>query len=308
MTEQEWLGCDNPDPMLEFLRTKASDRRLRLFAVACARQAFALESQLPDQLRQSLWQPWNPDGYALDMSLFHHAIDLAEAAADDQIDREEWNRLKKHLLGHPVTGCPAGWDLCAAAKPHLTPIAAFEFLALTAAFTCSIPLDPDAVAVLSSYARAALIFLQAGPAAAARQMSKNQGRVKDAQTVYTITFRRQRMEDGIERWIADTEVEQANGFFVLAAVSDAQATNAALLREIFGNPFRPVAFDPAWRTPSVAAIAQTIYTERRFADMPILADALEEAGCTKADLLDHCRGAGEHTLGCWALDLILGKE
>jgi hypothetical protein len=79
------------------------------------------------------------------------------------------------------------------------------------------------------------------------------------------------------------------------------------MRCIFGNPFRPVAFDPAWRTPNVTAIAQTIYEDRRFEDMPILADALEEAGCTSADILDHCRQPGEHARGCWLVDLILEK-
>jgi hypothetical protein len=79
------------------------------------------------------------------------------------------------------------------------------------------------------------------------------------------------------------------------------------LRDIFGNPFRPVALDPAWRTPAVTALAHGIYTDRRFDAMPILADALEEAGCTSEDILAHCRGDGPHVRGCWAVDLILGK-
>ena len=80
-----------------------------------------------------------------------------------------------------------------------------------------------------------------------------------------------------------------------------------LLRDIFGNPFRPVVADPAWLTPTVVAIASAIYEERAFARLPILADALEEAGCTDADLLLHCRTPGEHVRGCWAVDLVLGK-
>jgi hypothetical protein len=73
-------------------------------------------------------------------------------------------------------------------------------------------------------------------------------------------------------------------------------------------PFRPVTFDPAWRTPNVIAVARTIYDERHFTDMAILGDALEEAGCTNADILDHCRLPGEHARGCWVLDLALGRE
>jgi hypothetical protein len=88
-----------------------------------------------------------------------------------------------------------------------------------------------------------------------------------------------------------------------------QSTRQAdLLRDIFGNPFRPVSFDPAWRTPTVIAVAETIYAERRFEDMPVLADALQEAGCTAQEILDHCRVGVEHVRGCWVLDLILSKD
>ncbi|MBL8794488.1 MAG: hypothetical protein JNM56_11325 [Planctomycetia bacterium] len=80
------------------------------------------------------------------------------------------------------------------------------------------------------------------------------------------------------------------------------------MREIFGNPFRPVPVDPTWRTPTAIAIAQAIYDERAFDRLPILADALEDAGCTHVDLLNHCRQPGEHVRGCWAVDLVLGRE
>jgi hypothetical protein len=83
---------------------------------------------------------------------------------------------------------------------------------------------------------------------------------------------------------------------------------AAIIRDVVGNPFRPVAVDPFWLTPSVVAVAQSIYEDRRFEDMPILADALEEAGCHDADILAHCRSEGPHFRGCWAVDLLLGKE
>jgi hypothetical protein len=81
-----------------------------------------------------------------------------------------------------------------------------------------------------------------------------------------------------------------------------------VVRDIFGNPFRPVAFDPAWFTPTVLALANGIYTDRAFDRMPILADALEEAGCDNPDILLHCREPGEHVRGCWVVDLVLGKE
>lgn len=83
---------------------------------------------------------------------------------------------------------------------------------------------------------------------------------------------------------------------------------AALIRDIFGNPFRPVTLAPSWLTPKVVALAQDIYDDRAFDRLPILADALEDAACTKADILAHCRGAGPHVRGCWVVDLLLGKE
>ena len=88
-----------------------------------------------------------------------------------------------------------------------------------------------------------------------------------------------------------------------------QAVQCRCLRCIFGPlPFRPIRLDPAWLTPAVSYFAQCIYDERDFDCSPVLADALEEAGCTDADILSHCRQPGEHVRGCWLLDLLLGKE
>jgi len=82
-----------------------------------------------------------------------------------------------------------------------------------------------------------------------------------------------------------------------------------LLRDIFGQlPFRPVTCNRAWRTATVTSLAQAIYEERAFDRMPIMADALEDAGCADADVLGHCRGDGEHVRGCWVVDLVLGKD
>jgi hypothetical protein len=90
---------------------------------------------------------------------------------------------------------------------------------------------------------------------------------------------------------------------------EAIAIQPALLRDIFGNPFRPVALDPAWVTSDVLALARGIYEERAFDRMPILADALQDAGCTNEDVLNHCRDANAtHVRGCWVVDLLLGKS
>jgi hypothetical protein len=94
-----------------------------------------------------------------------------------------------------------------------------------------------------------------------------------------------------------------------AACYGEELFQADLFRDVFNNPFRPVAFDPAWRTGTSAALAKTMYDSRDFAAMPIFADALEEAGCDVPDVLTHCRDPkGVHVRGCWVVDLVLGKS
>jgi hypothetical protein len=80
-----------------------------------------------------------------------------------------------------------------------------------------------------------------------------------------------------------------------------------LLRCLFGNPFRPTVLADC-RPRTVTALAQQMYASGDFSAMPILADALEEAGCDGADVLAHCRGPGPHVRGCWVVDLVLAKD
>jgi hypothetical protein len=103
--------------------------------------------------------------------------------------------------------------------------------------------------------------------------------------------------------------------------------HADLLRDVVGNPFgvnngllarprsrkparrsrpRP-AFEAPWRTGEVVGLARSIYEERSFGHLPILADALEDAGCDNAALLGHCRSAGPHVRGCWVVDRLLDQ-
>ncbi len=90
------------------------------------------------------------------------------------------------------------------------------------------------------------------------------------------------------------------------------------LHEVFGNPFatgrrrkgeprRGWMFAPEWRTDTAVLLARQMYESRDFGAMPILADALQDAGCDNADILTHCRKPGEHVRGCWVLDLVLEK-
>jgi hypothetical protein len=220
MTEAEWLACTDPQKMLEFLRGKASDRKLRLFAVSCCRRIWHLFTEMPSR----------------------RAVEEAERYADGAASREELEAAGRPLRYQP------GIALHRQA-PKNTSAAA-----LWAGWTPLITWTDLHDAVGRS----------AGYAARAKGSGKGQ-----------------------------------------------RGAQAALLRDLVGPlPFRPVAVNPAWLTwndGTVARLAKGIYEGHRFADLPILADALEEAGCTDADILAHLRGPGPHVLGCWVLDAILGN-
>ncbi len=104
--------------------------------------------------------------------------------------------------------------------------------------------------------------------------------------------------------------------------ADERTAQAALLRDIFGNPFYPIPFDPAWQTETVVSLARKMYSGRDFSAMPDLADAIQDAGCENDRILNHCRYANlpatgpgtapgmrtpPHVRGCWVVDLVLGK-
>jgi hypothetical protein len=104
-------------------------------------------------------------------------------------------------------------------------------------------------------------------------------------------------------WLLD------EGVFPPHEFQQEQSEQTNFLRDIFGNPFRPVSFDPAWRTSTAVALARQMYDARDFGAMPILADALQDAGCDNEDVLTHCRAVdGVHVRGCWVVDLVLGKS
>jgi hypothetical protein len=92
---------------------------------------------------------------------------------------------------------------------------------------------------------------------------------------------------------------------------DELAVQAHLLRDVVGNPFRPATLDPAWLATNdgaIARLAQAIDAERAHDRLPILGDALEEAGCADPEILGHCRSPGPHVLGCWVVELALDRR
>jgi hypothetical protein len=121
---------------------------------------------------------------------------------------------------------------------------------------------------------------------------------------------------------ADKSVADRTAAWVAFSATDPSAFDAAryvanvspspdsgnLIRDLIGNPFLPATVDPSWLTSTVVALAQSVYDERAFDRLPILADALEDAGCSDAAILNHCREPGEHVRGCWVVDLLLGKS
>ncbi|HVK08232.1 MAG TPA: hypothetical protein VM597_05585 [Gemmataceae bacterium] len=110
---------------------------------------------------------------------------------------------------------------------------------------------------------------------------------------------------------ADRFMIRQTASLVRKAAGDADAERqyqCAVLRDVYDNPARPSAFDPAWRTADATGLARAVYDDRAYDRLPLLADALTDAGCDNEDILAHCRSAGPHVRGCWVVDLVLGLE
>jgi hypothetical protein len=205
-SEDEWLCCLNPQPLLSALRGRLSDRKMRLFAAACCRRIWDLI--LRAEARD--------------------AVQAAEQFADAEITIED------------LATIDLGWTVTSSAR----------HAAARAAMPGNASHCHTAEAALAAVRAAALEY--------------------------------------------DAEDEEG----------EAQAD---LLRDIVGNPFRPVTLDTRWLTSSVIDLASTIYQHRAFDLIPILADALMDASCDNDDILEHCRSDAPHARGCWAVDLVLGK-
>jgi hypothetical protein len=235
------MACADREPMLELLRDRVSDRKLRLFACACFRRVFGL---LPDEASRA-------------------AVEVAERFAEGLAGEEE----------------------LAAAR-----VAAWESVPQAAA--------EDAWEAARSSASAAAF-------AAAWSTDQDVGPMD---VVPPMFFRGMKGDAGG----ADVSAWDAAWF----AERKAQT---ALLRDLFGNPFRPApAMDPAvlaWEGGAMVNLARLAYDERVLPEgtldptrLGVLADALEDASCTDADILGHLRGPGLHARGCWVLDALLGRE
>lgn len=253
MTEAEWLASIDPLPMIKFLRRQASDRKIRLFAVACCRRVWA----------------------SLEREEFREAVLKAESFADGLVDREEM--LQAHERARPVFVNLHGKDggprrdngpcgaLTASAFPG-PPKSIWHRIA----DALDDPWWEDEFDKGDRLAPALVTAQHAARAAADLQGERN---------------------------VLDSSV---------TATEHREQT--ALVRCLFGNPFRPRPACAAWLTHEVKALAEGIYAERAFDRMPLLASGLEASGCTSADLIEHCRSGGGHARGCWVVDLLLGRS
>jgi hypothetical protein len=240
MTEEEWLACADPSKMLRMISSKATERKLRLFTVACCRRIRHL----------------------LDVEECQRAVEVAERYADGQADADELDEARR----------------AATENIHIATWFRDQGCALSAVDRAT--RRPEAVEHGWNVDRR---FSPAGlaeqTADSARSAATSVGAVRSGRHV---------------RRSARAVVRESR-------------CQADFLRCILGNPFRPVSFESASRTPTVLSLATSSYTERDFGTLPILADALEDAGCDNFDILDHCRQPGGHVRGCWVIDLLLGK-
>lgn len=267
MTESDWLTCADPAVLLSFLRGTASERKLRLFACAYARQGHRLD-ELYERCYGHRWglsrdervcepekgPPFGDWGEVIVQRAEYYA-DGRRTAADLE--------LVRRLLEPRLSDAQVGAAYCGPSA-YITP-EKYDVLWATAA--------PDGAAAaelaIGSVSHYFVGYADSGP------------------------------------------LRQLNATIREPARHETLALQADLLRDLFGNPFRPVTVHPAWRQANdgtVAKLAQIIYEERRFDDLPILADALLDAGCQNEDLLEHCRLPREHVKGCWAIDTLLGKQ
>jgi hypothetical protein len=293
VTEDQWQNCGNPDTMLDTVAgsPSATDRRLRLFSCACVRRVWDLlqgENEAP----------------------LRRALEFAQRLAEGGADTAQRAAIDRELRGHPIVWAEAGWDLIDAAIPHRTEPAAVEFAVLAAELAFRDPVEAKPAARFAAWAEAARTFLVTGSAHAATCLPDNIAHVRAAGlTAHAASFRRQELQGGEWVWVPDEATAELNGYAVLAALADVRREQCGLVREFFG-PVRLIAPDPAWLAwngGTVRGLAESILRDQAFERMPVLGDALEDAGCQAGVVLAHCRGPGLHTRGCWVIDWLTGR-
>jgi hypothetical protein len=224
----------------------------------------------------------------------------------------------------------ADWLSCASARAMLSYLGYHADERKLRLFTCACwrlrwpdyadPGSARAVAAAERYADGLCPWAEVEAAHEAAQASQLQARQALSAASWGTDRAAFRVAQDRQRAAWSAELTAAGGYSYAAeqtlrlaqegATKKQRAGWAELVREVFGNPFRAAAVDPAWLSAGgglVRQVARSIYDEGRFGDVGVLADALEEAGCADPTILDHLRGHGPHVRGCWLIDLVLAK-
>lgn len=277
MTEENWLVATDTTLMCRFLSDKVSKRKMRLFFCACCLRVYNLLSsenrrRVSRMASYYLPEPGVDVGDVWDVA--RQAVDVTMRFADGKATDKERQHAAAVVeavsrhFGNIAAGAPGPGE-----DPNYDDAA--------------VKMGSDAMAA----ADAAACLLPATTERAVRVAAVNASYDNEAYYAGAHDY-------------PDFEPNHPH----LMSRRAEQAAQCNLIRDIFGNPFRPINGDPAWLTETVVALAEGIYAERAFDRMPILADALEDAGCDNADVLNHCRQPGEHVRGCWVVDLLTGRK
>lgn len=285
MTEAEWLKKTNPTDLLAHLRLRkrpaVSARKFRLLACACLRH---VDHLLPD------------DGLRASIAAVERCYDDGEAGENMQDARSAI--LELQLRFHqPADAGENSWLWKTNSSSRIRTLLGRVEATSQPAFLVAV-----AARALTTMARS-------------RSDQRLSGQIARWVTEYCAQA---------AGWAGKTPTEPASELSVLRVLEDHLVAEAEskhqlfLIREVFGNPFKPVTIEQAWRSwndGTVVKLAQALYEEREIPSgyldvgrLAILADALEEAGCANDNILSHCRGPGPHVRGCWVVDLLLRKE
>jgi hypothetical protein len=285
MTKAEWLRCTNPTKLLNKVKNRG-ERKLRLFAVACCRR---IEHLFPDDRcrRAVAVAELEADGRAEPDESENARRAAAEAACHFGARADCASHDAYCQIGDYLDRLPEWWERYGALVQDRA--AAAEAAAEAGTLDHS---HRESTRAAAAVAACDALWLSFGYGA--------NGSWDDAASA--VYFSRLPVPDG------DPDDDAGEHYASYVQDPQEQVAQRLLIDCIFGNPFRVVTFSPEWRTSTASALARQMYESRDFSALPILADALQDAGCTSAEILNHCRGPGPHVRGCWVVDSVLGKE
>jgi hypothetical protein len=273
ISEREWLACRNPHHLLRHGPVPVSERKRHLFNCACCRRV--QQQGLADATSR---------GWLL----------LCERYAEGGVERAEIDAQR-----------PVIWQACIAAQATYGSAWRQTRGAAESAFEEAVRRTNDRARVTQAARRVW--------DAEVHRLAVLRATAKALRAAWAIPDR-----SGETAWESRhaekvMRAPRPNGrpgqrtVELLAEITRCQGD---LVHDLLGNPYQPVVpVDPSWLLRNggcVAMLVQAIHEEGRFGDLPVLGDALEEAGCDNRAILEHCRGSGPHVRGCWVVDRLRG--